>query len=82
MKLIIREPDGLVAEVDDYDGPVPRPGEYIFHPPREDDGFSDLSLPGTNVMMVKSVIYGIITRPRKGENHFVGRPCQIVEIWV
>jgi hypothetical protein len=82
MKLIIRESDGLVAEIEDYRGPIPRAGEYIFHPPLDDDGFSDLSVHGTNVMSVKSVTYGIITRPRKGENHFVGRPGPVVEIWV
>ena len=87
MRLIIRENpdggnDGLVAEIDGYDGPIPRPGEYIFHPPSDDDGFSDLSEHGTNVMSVKSVTYGIIARPRNGEKHFVGRPIQIVEVWV
>ena len=82
MKLIIRESGGLVAEVEDYTGPIPRPGEYIFHPPQGDDGHGDLSVHGTNVMTVKTVTYGIITRPRNGEKHFVGRPVQVVEIWV
>lgn len=82
MRLIIRENEGVVAEIGDYTGPVPRAGEYIFHPPLNDDGTSDLSLHGTNVMSVKSVNYGIVTRPQHGEGHFVGRPVQIVEIWV
>lgn len=33
-------------------------------------------------MSVKSVTYGIITRPRNGEGHFVGRPLNVVEVWV
>lgn len=82
MKLIIREPEGLVAQIDGYDGPIPRPGEFIFHPPLDDDGTSEPSLPGTSVMSVKSVTYGILTRPRNGEKHFVGRPEPMVEVWV
>lgn len=82
MRLIINSQDGLVARVDDYQGPVPRQGEYIFHPPFNDDGESDLHTHGNNVMSVKTVTYGIITRPENGEEHFVGRPVQVVEVWV
>jgi hypothetical protein len=82
MKLIITEAPGstLVAEVDDYTGPVPRPGEYIVHPPLGDEpedahGFH-------NVMSVKVVTYGILARPEPGVGHFVGRPEPYVEISV
>ena len=81
MRLVIRENDGLVAQVDEYDGPIPRAGEYIFHPPLDDTGTGDLSVHGTNVMSVKSVIYGIIMR-ESGVGHFTGRTEPMVEVWV
>jgi len=81
MKLIIREHDGLVAQVDDYDGPVPRTGDYIFHPPLDDTGTGNLSVHGTSVMSVKTVIWGIIAR-KPGLDHFTGRAEPMVEIWV
>lgn len=83
MLLIINSQDGVVARVDNYQGPIPRAGESIFHPPTDDDGWSDLSVHGTDVMTVNTVTYGIITRPRSGSKpHFVGRPLNVVEVWV
>ncbi len=83
MLLIIREQDGVVARVENYQGPLPRAGECIFHPPTDDDGWSDLSVHGTDVMSVKTVTYGIITRSKTRElDHFVGRPLNVVEVWV
>jgi hypothetical protein len=85
VRLVIKTLDNgahLVAQVDDYDGPIPRVGESIFHPPYDDDGQSNLSLHGTNVMTVHTVIYGIITRPKNGEGYFTKRPVQVVEVWV
>ena len=77
MKLIIVEAPGstLVAEVDNYTGPIPRPGEYIVHPPLHPDGMP-------NVMGVKTVTYGILARPQHGESYFVGDPEPYVEIHV
>jgi hypothetical protein len=80
--LLINSTDGLVARVEGYRGPVPRMGEYIFHPPLDDDGTGDLTVHGTGVMSVKSVTYGILTRPQHGEEYFTGRPVQVVEVWV
>jgi len=90
VKLIIRtqpEPDhdGLVAVIEDYKGQVPRAGEFIFHPPLDDDGRSDLSVHGCQVMSVKSVTWGIIMRPGRlrGEPKcFTGRTEPMVEVWV
>ena len=81
MKLIIVEAPGntLVAEVDDYTGPVPRPGEYIAHPPLP--GTPEVPGAANNVMGVKTVTYGILTRPER-DGHFVGRPEPYVEIHV
>lgn len=82
MVLNIRSNEGLVGQIEDYAGPIPRAGEYIFHPPLHDDGISDLSVHGTSVMSVKTVTYGILTRPSDGEKHFTGRPVQVIEVWV
>ena len=86
MKLIIKtlgEGPQVVAVIEDYTGQVPRAGDAIFHPPFEDDGTSDLSLYGNNVMTVKSVIWGIIARPPKlGPKDFTGRTAPMVEVWV
>jgi hypothetical protein len=37
MKLIIIQENSLVGEIENYEGPVPRPGEYIYHPPIDPD---------------------------------------------
>lgn len=80
MKLIIVEAPGstLVAQVDDYTGPIPRPGEYIVHPPLYPEEMQGMP----NVMGVKTVTYGIISRPQNGEDHFVGSAEPYVEIHV
>jgi hypothetical protein len=79
--LVITSAEGLVGRIEDYRGPIPRRDEYIFHPPLDDDGTSDISV-HAGVMSVKSVTYGILTRPQHGEKHFTGRPVQVVEVWV
>lgn len=80
MRLIIIEGhDELVAQVDDYSGPVPRVGEYIHHPRAQQPA------PGIypdGVMSVKVVSYGIIARPQDGEGHFIGAAEPFVEITV
>jgi hypothetical protein len=48
MILRIEQDSETVAEVDNYAGPVPRVGEYIWHNN------------GRNVMQVKAVTWGII----------------------
>lgn len=82
VRLIIRGREGIVARVEDYRGPVPQAGQAVFHPSLGDDGTSDMSLHGNNVMNVKSVIIGMIGRPQNGEAHFTGRPVTVVEVLV
>ena len=87
LKLVINSAEGLVAVIENYDGPVPRAGDYIFRPPLDDDGVSDLSTHGNNVMSVKTVTWGIIMRPPAGltddgPRHFTGRHLPMVEVWV
>lgn len=81
--LRIMQQGEIVARVEDYDGPVPRVGEYFFHPDLDDDGTSDMTLHGTGVAgSVKSVTYGIYTRPQNGEDYFVKRPVPVVEVQI
>lgn len=78
LRLVISEGNELVALVENYEGPVPRAGEYIYRPrtgepvPGLSDGF----------MQVKVVSYGIIARPRNGEGYFTGAAEPFVEVMV
>jgi hypothetical protein len=80
MRLIITQGNDLIADIPDYQGPVPPRGEYIHRPSLGDteprpglhDGF----------MSVQSVQYGIIARPQNGEGHFVGAAEPFVEVIV
>lgn len=85
IRLIITQGNEVVADIPEWDGPVPREGDYIHHPagtepvPGLSDGF----------MLVKSdPIWGIMARPGlplAGEeevSHFVGAAEPFVEISV
>lgn len=81
VRLIVIQGSETVARVEDYDGPVPRVGDYLFHPDLDDDGTQDMSLHATGIAgCVKAVTYGIYTRPGNGEAYFVGRPVSVVEV--
>jgi hypothetical protein len=81
VRLVIIQGHETVARVEDYDGPVPRVGEYLFHPDLDDDGTSDMSLHGTGIAgCVKAVTWGLYTRPRNGEPYFTRRPVPVVEV--
>ncbi len=79
MKLIIVKVPGntLVAQIDDYTGQIPRPGEYITHPPLS----PSRHFGPPNVMGVKSVTYGILAR-EPGLGHYTGSTEPYVEIHV
>lgn len=84
MKLIIVASSGhqLVAEVDDYTGPIPREGEHIFHPPLAPAENTPENAPLMSFTQVKWVAYGIIARPGNGERHFTGldEPFVVVHV--
>ena len=83
VRLVIMQANETVARIEDYDGPVPRVGEYLFHPDLDDDGTRDMTLHGCGIAgSVKSVTYGIYTRPQNGEEYFVKRPVPVVEIQI
>lgn len=87
MRLIINQDRELVADLPGYEGPIPRVGEYIFHPPQDaspdtdwsdQGGFFGLGVAGS----VKRVTHGIYARPQNGEKHFVGtaHPFVVIEL--
>lgn len=81
VRLIVIQGHETVARVEDYDGPVPRVGDYLFHPDLDDDGTSDMTLQGTGIAgCVKTVTWGLYTRPSNGEAHFVKRAVPVVEV--
>ena len=66
----------LVGEIPSYTGPVPRPGEYIYHP-----SLNPADTP-SNVMSVKTVTYDLLTR-EPDFDHFVSRTDRyVVEVHV
>jgi len=78
--MIIRQPsDGnaLIAVIKDYEGPVPRVGEYLFHP-----GQTDADYDGGIAGEVKSVTWALYKRPQNGEPYFVGRLTPVVEVTI
>jgi hypothetical protein len=79
MRLIITQENQVVADIPDYQGPVPRVGEFIHHPCHAQPGPGYLD----GVMSVWAVSYGIIARPEDGETgHFVGAAEPFVEVIV
>jgi hypothetical protein len=81
VRLIVIQGHETVARVEDYDGPVPRVGDYLFHPDLDDDGTRDMALHSSGIAgCVKTVTWGLYTRPRNGEAYFVKRAAPVVEI--
>lgn len=78
MRLIVTQDDLIVAVVDDYQGAVPRRGDYIHWPrgAEPSPGCSD------GAMLVKQVGWGVIARPRNGERHFTGAAEPFAEVFV
>lgn len=73
--VIVESPgDAVVGVVEDWPGPVPHAGEYIFHPPSG-------GRPETNVMRVKTVTYRMLTRPVSGA-YFTAHPEPYIQIHV
>ncbi len=75
MRVDIVQGGALVGTVDDWQGPLPGKGDYIFHPP-----FAGESESG--VMSVKVVTFRMLTRPVPAVGHFTGHPDPYVEICV
>jgi hypothetical protein len=74
--LMIIESDGkTVARLEDWDGPIPRVGEWFIHPafsatPGVD--YSDQTAARYDTAgCVRQVLWGIYARPVNGEEHFV-----------
>lgn len=69
MKVIITEAGRNVAIIENWSGPIPRVGEYIFHP------LDDADQMPVNVKCVKTVTYNILAYPPRETSirHFIGR---------
>jgi hypothetical protein len=81
VRLIVIQGHETVARIEDYDGQVPRVGDYLFHPDPDDDGTCDMTLNGTGIAgCVKAVTWGLYTRPGNGEAYFVKRAVPVVEV--
>jgi len=81
-RLIVKQGPELIADVPDYDGPIPAVGTYLFHPPMEPkDGLTDY-WDGGIAGCVKLVTMAIYRRPQSGEAHFVGRSTNIVVVQI
>ncbi len=79
--LIVTQEHQVVARVENYDGPVPRRGDYIYHPEQDDYGTSEAyGLAAGVAGCVKQVLFSIYSRPRSGEDHFTGRAVNTVEV--
>lgn len=65
--------NSLVGVIEDWRGPLPGKGDYIYHPPFEGDTES-------NVMSVKTVTYRMLTR--SGAGYFTAHRDPYVEICV
>ena len=81
MKIVIVEnpAETIVAVVDDWQGPIPRVGEYIYHPPFDNDETP------SNVMSVKVVTHHMLARVPADVvrvKHFVGRPQLALEPYI
>lgn len=70
MKLIIVQEGQLVAVVSDWDGPVPRTGDYLYHPEPGDYGQPRVN--GDIAGCVKQVVWGIHGRNKAEKRFFVG----------
>lgn len=74
----------LIAELEDYDGPVPRAGEYLIHPAwgstarDEPEPFPAHQIAGT----VKAVHYQLYTRPDGDGGEFEKRFEPYVEVHI
>jgi hypothetical protein len=80
--LIVKQGPDLIADVPDYDGPIPAVGTYLFHPPLhpKDEGTEHWN--GGIAGCVKTVTMAIYGRPQKGEDYFTGRNTNVVEVHI
>jgi hypothetical protein len=85
MRLVIMQDNALLARIDNYEGPVPRAGEYVYVPGTGDYGHND-KVPPANVLQVKTVAWHLMARPGQtsGRDHYVGRSVgeEVVELVV
>jgi hypothetical protein len=74
--LIVTQKNQTVAVIEGWDGPVPRAGDYIYHP-----GKPEPVIGGAISGCVRQVVWGIYARPQDGkERHFVNSAAPFAEV--
>ncbi len=75
LRVIIEQDNETIAVLDNWDGPLPRKDDYIFHPPLNGgpEPAEGGHMPGRGVMQVKLVTWGILARPAGNGPWFTGR---------
>jgi hypothetical protein len=77
MHMRITQGRDLIADLPEWDGPIPRVGEYIFHPPYGQGGLDPEGIAGC----VKTVTWRTHDRPAdRGAKSFVQTEHPYVEI--
>lgn len=74
--LIITQGRDTVAVIDEWDGPVPEVGHYMYHPDRPEP-----KIGGAIAGCVAQVVWGIFSRPRENRPaYFVKSGAPFVEV--
>jgi len=82
VRLIVKQGGELIADVPDYDGPVPVKGQYIFHPPLYPEKSERDHWDGGIAGCVRTVELAIYGRPQNGEDHFTGRNTNVIVVTI
>lgn len=72
----------LIARIEGYEGPLPRPGDYLFHPDLDPakDAVRDTTEGLRVIQPVLSVTWLLYGRPLRGEKHFTRRDQVVAEV--
>jgi hypothetical protein len=76
--LIVTQARQAVAVVEEWEGPVPRVGDYMYHPESGEGAGGKLN--GAIAGCVLQVIWGIYARPPKDLRHFVKSGAPFAEV--
>jgi len=75
INVMVTQGGETVAVIEEWDGPVPRAGDYIYHP-----GRSEPEIGGGIAGKVLQVVWGIYARPRDNAPYFVKSGAPFVEV--
>lgn len=78
MKLIVTQEDQAAAVIDNWEGPVPRQGDYLYHPGPGDYGQPRVN--GNTAGCVRQVIWGIHGRHKAEKQYFASAREPFAEV--